>query len=81
LNTLIPKCREAPLRARGVCTDDRAGPKPLTNMNRVPPALGVSGGLVARDLRFEAKTTDRTRISAAESQPAPFLYEFRIAHN
>ncbi|MBI4875962.1 MAG: DUF4384 domain-containing protein [Acidobacteria bacterium] len=65
-NTLLPRCREQVLKARGLCVDGRAGPRPAE-------------GLTARELTFRSEGGP-TRISAQDSRPGVMVYEFRIAH-
>jgi hypothetical protein len=68
-STLIPRCREGGLRARGNsgCLDDKAGPQPPKD-----------SPLKARNIRID-KGTD-ARISSPSAKPVPIVYEFRVAH-
>jgi hypothetical protein len=79
-STLEPRCREEVLRARGLCEDDRAGPRPLTSPEHSPVLLPRNTTLVARDLKFRAEE-GATNISAPDTEGAVIIYEFRIAHN
>ncbi len=77
-NTLEPRCRTEILKARGLCVDERAGPRQLMPGEQALKLL--RSPLVPRDLKF--RTEDRlTRIPAPSSKPAIVVYEFRIAHN
>ena len=68
VSTLIPRCREGGLRARGGgCLDEKAGPQPARD-----------SGLKARNIRID-KGSD-ARISATSAKPGPIVYEFRVAH-
>lgn len=69
VSTLIPRCREGGLRARGTsgCLDDRAGPQPPKD-----------SPLKARNIRID-KGSD-ARISAPTAKHGPIIYEFRVAH-
>jgi len=78
-STIIPRCREQVLRARGLCVDERAGPRPLYKPDQIPSELRQGGQLVARDLKFRAES-GQTRISGKPSPTGVIVYEFRIAH-
>jgi hypothetical protein len=78
-NTLVPRCREQALQARGVCVDERAGPRPLSTPDQLPAELRRPAQLAARDLKFRAES-GQTRISAKVSPTGVIVYEFRIAH-
>lgn len=78
-NTLIPRCREQVLKARGLCVDERAGPRPLSKPDQIPSELRQGAQLAARDLKFRAES-GQTRISAKVSPTGVIVYEFRIAH-
>ncbi len=68
-DTLVPRCRDSLLKARGVCSDDRAG-----------AAAGAKlGDLKPRQLRIE-QDGDETRIQPAGRAADPIVYLFRIAH-
>lgn len=78
-STLIPRCREQALKARGLCVDERAGPRPLSTPAQLPPELRRPAQLASRDLKFRAES-GQTRISAKVSPTGVIVYEFRIAH-
>jgi hypothetical protein len=78
-STLLPRCREQVLKARGLCVDERAGPRPLANPASAPAELRGGARLAARDLTFRSEGGP-TRISAPDSRPGTIVYEFRIAH-
>jgi hypothetical protein len=77
-STLVPRCREQVLKSRGLCVDERAGPRPLAARESVPATLG-GGRLAARDLTFKPEK-EQTRISAKPGRAGVMVYEFRIAH-
>jgi hypothetical protein len=79
-STLEPRCREEVLRARGLCEDDRAGPRPLTSPEHSPVQMPRNTTLVSRDLKFHTQEGS-TNISAPKTQGGVIVYEFRIAHN
>jgi hypothetical protein len=80
-STLEPRCRAETLKARGLCTDERAGPRPFTPNGQASP-MGVleRKPLVSRELKFQSNT-DSTRISVAGPRSGVIVYEFLIAHN
>ena len=66
-NTMVPRCREGGLRARGGCLDDKAGPQPPRDSPLKARSIRIDKGLDAR-------------ISAPAAKPGPIVYEFRVAH-
>ncbi|HEY3743512.1 MAG TPA: DUF4384 domain-containing protein [Bryobacteraceae bacterium] len=68
-STLIPRCREGGLKARGVggCLDDHAGPQ-----------APKDSALKARNIKIE-KSAD-AKITSPSAKMAPIVYEFRVAH-
>jgi hypothetical protein len=68
-DTLVPRCRDSLLRARGLCTDDRAGAS----------AESSAGDLRSRQLRID-QSGGETRIKAPAGASDPIVYLFRIAH-
>ncbi len=79
-STLEPRCRTETLRARGLCLDDRAGPRALTRQDRPPLKALQNTPLVSRDLKFQRKN-ESTHISLPSSRSGVIVYEFVIAHN
>jgi hypothetical protein len=78
--TLIPRCDETILRARGDCVDSSAGPKLVPRGTQIPANLVAQGATPEqRDLLFM-----RQKNTAVISSPAPLtgpvIYEFRLAH-
>jgi hypothetical protein len=47
-NTLLPRCKEGPLRARGVCLDETAGARPVDDPKRVESITKMVRGDDAR---------------------------------
>ena len=78
-STLVPRCRTAELQARGICTDERAGPRPTQRVEDAPIRLSDSERLIARDLQFHTEAGS-TRISAPYVRNGVVVYEFHIAH-
>jgi hypothetical protein len=78
--TLIPRCDDAILHARGDCIDSTAGPKLVPRDAEIPHNLAQAAGPEEqRDLLFM-----RQKNTAVISSPAPLtgpvIYEFRLAH-
>jgi hypothetical protein len=78
-NTLVPRCRPEWLQARGICTDDRAGPHAVNLTEDAPVPLPRSERLVARELKFQTEG-GATHISAPNVNRGVLVYEFHIAH-
>jgi len=79
-STLEPRCRAETLKARGLCTDERAGARPFTQNGQAPPLGALEGKpLVSRELKFQSQN-DSTHISLASSRSGVIVYEFLIAH-
>lgn len=74
---LLPRCGTGSLTARGNCTDHNAGAH--RSAVAIPKWFDNPGGLQARDLNVE-NTKEHSRISMSTAFSAPFIYEFRIAH-
>jgi hypothetical protein len=79
-HTLIPRCDETILRARGECVDSSAGPKLVPRDVQIPKNLAVPGaGPGQRDLLF-MRQKNTAVISSPEPLTGPVIYEFRLAH-
>jgi hypothetical protein len=77
-STLLPRCKDGPLRARGVCLDDEAGVQRLQSAGEVPAQLDFN---VESDLlkQFTIKQDPKTaRVSGPDA--GPFVYQLVIAH-
>ncbi len=80
-STLEPRCRAETLKARGLCTDERAGPRPFSQGGQAAPLAALEGKpLLSRELKFQSKN-DSTHISLAGPRSGVIVYEFLIAHN
>ncbi|HMD72126.1 MAG TPA: DUF4384 domain-containing protein [Bryobacteraceae bacterium] len=77
--SLIPRCDDTMLRARGECIDDSAGPKLVPRDAELPANLAGAAGLVPRDLIF-MRQNDTAVISSPAALTGPVIYEFRLAH-
>ena len=76
--TLMPRCDDAILRARGDCIDSTAGPK------LIPRDVDVSQDLAAanaasRELLF-VREQNTAVISSTAPLTGPVIYEFQLAH-
>ncbi len=76
---LMPRCDDTILRARGDCVDTSAGPKPLSEADKLPENLAGVPNAGSRDLVFM-----RQQQAAVVSSPAtlkgPVVFQFRLAH-
>ena len=77
--TLIPRCDETVLKARGDCVDHSAGPKLVPRGEAVPDNLAAIAEQSRRDLLF-MRQNDTAVISSPEPLTGPVVYEFRLAH-
>ena len=77
--TLIPRCDDAILRARGDCIDDSAGPKLVPRGGDIPKNLADAAGQGPRDLLF-MRQKNTAVISSPVPLTGPVIYEFRLAH-
>ena len=79
-STLEPRCRTETLRARGLCEDERAGPRAIAGPEQAPLEALRSTPLVSRELKFQTKNGS-TSISLLRPKSGVIVYEFLIAHN
>jgi hypothetical protein len=77
--TLIPRCDDTLLRARGDCMDTSAGPKQLQKSDLLPDDLKKFPDLASRDLLF-IRQEGSSVISSSTPLNGPVIYEFRLAH-
>ena len=77
--TLIPRCDDALLQARGQCIDPTAGPKLVPQDAELPQNIKGAGGMTPRDLVF-LRQNDTAVISSPQPLTGPVIYEFRLAH-
>ena len=78
-HTLIPRCDETRLKARGDCIDTSAGPKLAPRDLEVPPKLSDAASRSRRDLMF-LRRQETAIISSPEPLSGPVIYEFLLAH-
>ena len=77
--TLIPRCDDAILRARGDCIDSSAGPRLVPRGEEIPSELEPAADAGRRDLLF-LRQKDTAVISSPAPLTGPVIYEFRLAH-
>jgi hypothetical protein len=79
MHTLIPRCDDAVLRARGNCIDSSAGPRKVQDSRSLPENLKSVPGLRSRELVF-IRQKDAAVVSSPAGLKGPVVYEFRLAH-
>jgi hypothetical protein len=77
--TLIPRCDDAVLRARGDCVDHAAGLKLAPRGEQLPRNLAGAVSQDPRDLTFLRQRSSTVAVSN-EPLVGPMIYEFRVAH-
>ena len=77
--TLVPRCDDAMLRARGDCIDTSAGLKLVPRGEQVPDNLSGAAEQSKRDLLF-MRQKDAAVVASPEPLTGPVIYEFRLAH-
>lgn len=77
--TLLPRCDDAVLKARGRCIDTSAGPKLVPRGQDLPEGLAEAAGQTPSDLLF-LRQQDKAVISSPQPLAGPVIYEFRLAH-
>lgn len=77
--TLIPRCDDAVLQARGDCVDHAAGLKLVPRDALPQSSLSDAAGRAERDLVF-LREQDTAVISAPASLTGPVIYQFVLAH-
>lgn len=79
-SSLRPRCNDEIFRARGECTDDKAGPAALPAGAALPAPLAPLAHGASRDLVFVEEGQGKVGVSAPAATSAPVLYTFRLAH-
>lgn len=79
MNTLLPRCDDAVLRARGDCIDSSAGPRKVQDTESLPENLRKVPDLRSRELVF-IREQNAAVVSSPASAGGPVVYEFRLAH-
>jgi hypothetical protein len=79
--TLLPRCDDTAMRARGLCLDPEAGPHAVGTGDEMPDEFKSVPGAASRDIMIVQQRAPSVLMSHKSSQAsAPMLYEFRIAH-
>jgi len=76
--TLMPRCDEGVMKARGDCIDSSAGPKLIPRDVQVSKGLGAANA-ASRDLLF-IREQNTAVISSPAPLTGPVIYEFQLAH-
>lgn len=79
MHTLLPRCDDAVLRARGECVDSTAGPRKVQDPSVLPENLKQVPNLKSRELVF-IRQQNTAVVSTPASGDGPVVYEFRLAH-
>jgi hypothetical protein len=79
MNTLLPRCDDAVLRARGDCVDSSAGPHKVEDASTLPSNLKGVPNLRSRELVF-IRQQNAAVVSSPAAGNGPVVYEFRLAH-
>jgi hypothetical protein len=77
--TLIPRCDDTILKARGDCIDPTAGPKLVPRGDAVPQNMAQGLDKEQRDLLF-MRQKNTAVISSPVPLSGPVIYEYRLAH-
>ena len=77
--TLIPRCDDSVMQARGDCVDHSAGLKLIPRGRELPQNLAAAAETSPRDLLF-MQQQDTSVIASTAPLTGPVIYEFRLAH-
>ena len=77
--SLVPRCDDAILRARGECIDRSAGLKPLSETGSAPESLAAMQNAGSRDLVF-TRQESASVVAVPARLEGPVIFEFRLAH-
>ena len=77
--TLIPRCDDSVMRARGDCVDHSAGLKLVPRGEQLPQNLAGAAETSPRDLLF-MQQKETAVIASTSPLTGPVIYEFRLAH-
>ena len=77
--TLVPRCDDTILRARGDCIDHGAGLKLVPRDGQLPQSLAGAAGPTPQDL-LVLRQKDTSVVSSPVPLAGPVVYEFRLAH-
>lgn len=77
--SLVPRCDDVILRARGDCIDNSAGPKAVTDAQQLPAYLNPDNDLRPRQVQL-IQRDDSTVVTSRRSVEGPVVFEFLLAH-
>ena len=77
---LLPRCDDSVFHARGECVDVDAGPRAVSNDDKVPDALPRTAGTSSRDITVINKSKSSV-VAPGDTNGTPLIYEFRLAHH
>jgi hypothetical protein len=77
--TLIPRCDDTVMRARGDCIDNSAGPKAIEDRNGLPADVAKVPNAKSRDLVIMQKEKSSI-VGSPVPLSGPAIYEFRLSH-
>jgi hypothetical protein len=77
--TLIPRCDDTLMRARGQCIDSSAGPRNVSGAGDLPDNLSSLPRASSRELIIMRKQ-ESFSVSSPAPLTGPVIYEFRLAH-
>jgi len=77
--TLLPRCDDSILRARGLCIDSGAGPRNVADDEQLPENLKHVPRVQSRELTIMRQKESST-VSSPVPLSGPVIYEFRVAH-
>jgi hypothetical protein len=75
----MPRCDDSIFRARGLCIDSSAGPRTISDPERLPENLSGVPGATSRELII-MRRENQSLLSPAAPMSGPVIYEFRLAH-
>lgn len=78
-NTLIPKCDDTILRARGECVDSSAGAQTVRDPGALPENFQPRGVALQQDLIIR-KQQNAALVSSPSPLTGPVTFEFKLAH-
>lgn len=77
--TLLPRCDDTLMRARGQCIDSSAGPRSISGTGELPDNLSSLPRANSRELLIMRKQ-ESFSVSSPAPLTGPVIYEFRLAH-
>ena len=78
--TLVPRCDQSIMKARGLCIDSSAGPRNVGIEEQLPGPISSTPNLARRELVI-VQDRDKARVSSSGKLTGPIVYEFRLAHS